>query len=359
MRVCILGNGLTSLSLAKSLINRGLKVDLFSNNDKNIYNKSQTLGISKSNVDYFNKNILDINKLLWDINKIEIYSEKLNNEKILNFENKSTKLFSIVKNFELYNYLLFELKKSKLFKIKKLSDKIFFFQEYCLVINCDDNHQITKKFFYKKFFKNYNSHAHVTIFDHSKLLSNNIAVQVFTKNGPLAFLPISETQTSVVYSLKGRKIFNKKVLMNLIRDNSKKYNIKKIHDFKSFELKSSDLRNYYYKNILAFGNLLHRLHPLAGQGFNMVIRDIKVLLQLIEYKNNLGIQLDSSICIEFEKKIKHHNYLFSNGIDFIYEFFNIESKINNKLISKSIKLFGKNQFVNKSLIKMADNGIIF
>ena len=105
MRVCILGNGLTSLSLAKSLINRGLKVDLFSNNDKNIYNKSQTLGISKSNVDYFNKNILDINKLLWDINKIEIYSEKLNNEKILNFENNDNQLFSIIKNFQpiLYN----------------------------------------------------------------------------------------------------------------------------------------------------------------------------------------------------------------------------------------------------------------
>ena len=34
----------------------------------------------------------------------------------------------------------------------------------------------------------------------------------------------------------------------------------------SFELKSSNLRNYYKENILAFGDLLHKLHPLAGQG---------------------------------------------------------------------------------------------
>ena len=46
------------------------------------YKKTQTLGISKSNVDFFNKNILNIKNLLWDINKIEIYSENLNNENL-------------------------------------------------------------------------------------------------------------------------------------------------------------------------------------------------------------------------------------------------------------------------------------
>ena len=42
-------------------------------------------------------------------------------------------------------------------------------------------------------------HIH-TIITHEKIL-NNIAVQIFTKKGPLAFLPISDTQTSVVYSI--------------------------------------------------------------------------------------------------------------------------------------------------------------
>ena len=74
MKVCILGNGLTSLSLAKALINLGFNVDLFSKNTKNIYYKSQTIGISKSNVEYFNKYIINIDKLVWNINKIEILS---------------------------------------------------------------------------------------------------------------------------------------------------------------------------------------------------------------------------------------------------------------------------------------------
>ena len=64
-----------------------------------------------------------------------------------------------------------------------------------------------------------------------------------------------------------------------------------------FELKSSNLRNYYNDNILAFGDLLHKLHPLAGQGFNMSLRDIQLLSDLIDKKINLGLDIDSAICL--------------------------------------------------------------
>ena len=36
-------------------------------------------------------------------------------------------------------------------------------------------------------------------------LKNNTSVQIFTKRGPLAFLPISQTKTSIVYSCRGNK----------------------------------------------------------------------------------------------------------------------------------------------------------
>ena len=49
---------------------------------------------------------------------------------------------------------------------------------------------------------------------------------------------------------------------------------------------SVNLRNYYHKNILAFGDLIHRVHPLAGQGFNMTIRDTKELTNIIDLKLN-------------------------------------------------------------------------
>ena len=85
----------------------------------------------------------------------------------------------------------------------------------------------------------------------------------------------------------------------------------------SFELKSSNLRNYYKENILAFGDLLHKLHPLAGQGFNMSLRDIKLLSDLIDKKISLGLDLDSSLCEEFQKKSQKRRNLIFLGDKFL------------------------------------------
>ena len=356
MKLCILGNGLTSLSLAKSLVNKGIFVDIFLDEKFLKYDKSRTIGISKKNLDFFNKNILDIKKFSWNINKIEIYSDNLPNEKILNFQNNNLPLFAIIKNYDLKKYLLSILYKNKFCNFKNKNNfQNFNIEDYKLIINCDSYNAITNKFFFKKIKKNYNSYAYTAIIKHKELRNNNVASQTFTERGPIAFLPISERETSVVYSIQGNKNLD---LKKLIKKYNTKYTITKFSELASFELKSSNLRSYYYKNILAFGDLLHKLHPLAGQGFNMSLRDIKDISELIKFKLDHGLDLDSSICVDFEKKTKHKNYLFSNGIDFVYEFFKLESKIKNDFFSKSIQFFGKNKFLNRSFEKIANSGLV-
>ena len=107
---------------------------------------------------------------------------------------------------------------------------------------------------------------------------------------------------------------------------------------------------------MAFGDLLHRLHPLAGQGFNMTIRDIQDLSNLIDLKLKNGLDLDNSICKDFQNTTRYKNYLFSSGIDFIYEFFNLETKIDNNILSKSVRLIGKNKFLNRTFKNIANRG---
>ena len=354
MNVCILGNGLTSLTLAKSLVNKGICVDIISSEKKDKINLDRTIGISKINLDFFNKEILDINKISWNINKIEIYSENLNYERILNFQNNNQKLFSVIRNYELINHLLKELKKNKLCKFKKnLINQDILKRGYDLIINCEYSNFITKKYFFKRITKNYNNYAYTTIIKHSKI-NNNKAVQIFTSKGPLAFLPISKFETSVVYSVKGNQKINFK---DLIRFYNKFYNILHINNFSRFELRMSNLRNYYHDNILAFGDLLHKIHPLAGQGFNMTLRDIKIFSDIIQEKLNLGLPLNVSVNHEFEKKSKHINYIFSNGIDFIYEFFNYEGKIKSNFFVNSLKYIGSKNSINNILKKIADTGL--
>ena len=356
MNVCILGNGLTSLTLAKSLVNKGIYVDIISNNKKDKINFDRTIGISKINLDFFNKEILNINKLSWNINKIEIYSENLNSKRILNFQNNDQKLFSVIKNYKLSNYLTQKLKKDKLCKFKKsFINKDILSSGYDLIINCEFSNFLTKKFFFKRVEKNYDNHAYTSIIKHSKT-SNNKAIQIFTSRGPLAFLPISKFQTSVVYSVKGNQKIDFK---ELVRFYNKSYNISHINSPSRFELQMSNLRNYHHGNILAFGDLLHKIHPLAGQGFNMSLRDIKIFSEIVDKRLNLGLPLDQSVNVEFEKKSKHINYIFSNGIDFIYEYFNFERKTKSKIFSKIVKFLGKNSNLNKKFIEIADTGFLF
>jgi 2-octaprenyl-6-methoxyphenol hydroxylase len=98
---------------------------------------------------------------------------------------------------------------------------------------------------------------------------------------------------------------------------------------------------------------------LAGQGFNMTIRDIIFFLEIVKKKIDLGLPLDKTVNIEFQNKVKHKNLIFSNVIDLIHKFFNFERKNKNKFLSKSVQLISKNSQVNKLFSKIADKGELF
>jgi len=354
MKVCIIGDGLASLTLANVLINKDIFVDILSAKKNIPYDQSRTLGISKSNIDYFNNEITNIKKISWEIKKIKIFTEKKNDEELLKFDNKNNQIFSIIRNYKLQKLLFESLKKNKFIKFK--NNLNINNSKYKLVIICDPTHPYIKKYFSKKIEKNYKSFAYTTIISH-KRIKNDTAFQNFTKNGPIAFLPLSNTETSIVYSLRSNKKKSILEMNDLVKKYNPIYSIKSLNDWNNFNLRSSSLRNYYKDNILAFGDLLHKLHPLAGQGFNMSLRDIKLLSDLIDEKINLGLDLDTSICEEFQKKSQSKNFIFLSGIDWIYELFNLESKINFSLLNNSINFIGNNKIVNKFLKSFADSGI--
>jgi len=365
MNICIIGGGLTSLSLAKNLVNKKINVHFYHKDKIENLSSSRTIGISRNNLEFFRKNIYKIAKNnFWEIKKIEIYSEKLGKENLLKFESNKDNLFYMVKNDDLYELLISEISKNKFFKKKLINKNSFYLNllnknKYDLIINCDSGNFLSRKFFTKKIDKDYDNFAYTTILKHRKI-ENNIATQIFTKNGPIAFLPVSNYETSVVCSLdtKNRKYIDSEVI-DLISKNNPKYEIQKIFKLSSFKLSLSNLRNYHHENILAFGDLLHRIHPLAGQGFNMTIRDIKVLSKIIQNKIDLGMQLDSSILSEFEKETKNKNFLFSNSVDFIYEAFNFDKKIRSKNFNKILRIVGRNKNLSSFFIKLADRGLNF
>ena len=62
MNICIIGDGLTSLSLAKSLINKEITVHLYYKDRIKHLSSNRTIGISKNNLEFFKKEIFNIPK---------------------------------------------------------------------------------------------------------------------------------------------------------------------------------------------------------------------------------------------------------------------------------------------------------
>ena len=80
MNVCIIGEGLTSLALAKNLINKKINVHIYYKTKIQKKITSRTIGISKNNLEFFKKEIFEMTKInYWKIKKIEIYSQKIKN----------------------------------------------------------------------------------------------------------------------------------------------------------------------------------------------------------------------------------------------------------------------------------------
>ncbi len=129
-------------------------------------------------------------------------------------------------------------------------------------------------------------------------------------------------------------------------------------DIKRVDFFLKTLRKYYNKNILAFGDMLHQIHPLSGQGFNMALRDIKVFLNLLIDKENLGLPVDHYIYQQFENKTKHLNFIFSSANDFIYEFFNYDNFYLKPFSKKIFNYLNNNKLFNKLAVQYADKGLM-
>ena len=142
--------------------------------------------------------------------------------------------------------------------------------------------------------------------------------------------------------------------MEIIKKYNDKYKVYKISNIEYFEIKFSFLRKYNFKNILSFGDLLHKVHPLAGQGFNMTLRDIKSLSNILDKNIELGIYDGEVIADEFQVKNKHINFLYGMGIDSINSFFNIDNKFNNFLSEPLFKIIKGNKFLNNYATFLSD-----
>ena len=127
--------------------------------------------------------------------------------------------------------------------------------------------------------------------------------------------------------------------------------VKKINitNIQSYPLTLNLKRTYYKNDTLILGEGLHTIHPVAGQGFNLVMRDIKKLKEVLKYYTNLGISIKSSSALDdFSSSRKSENVITGLGIDLAHSFFK-----QNKLLEPFKKIILKNVSRNNTLKKIS------
>lgn len=362
MNACLIGLNITNLILALLLSKKGFQIDIILEEKNKHIKNNRTIGISKINTEFL-KTILKIpNKYLWPTHQIEILNLKNNPSKKVKFKDNKNENFFLISNDVLLNISEKKCKEIKNIYFKKYQPKDILKIEknnnYNFVINSQSNNIFIKKFFPNNIKKDYESTAYTSILTHKKI-NNHTAIQIFTKYGPLALLPLSNDKTSVVYSVQKKFRLNFFQVKDEILKHSNKYDIKKMSELEKFDLKYSFPRKFVHKNILCFGDALHRIHPLAGQGFNMTLRDLKLFSNIIDNKLNYGLEIDQSALLEFRDRTKHLNYIFGAGINFINDFFKLDNRLDGALSDHFFSLFDKNEFFKRSSITLANKGLNF
>jgi 2-octaprenyl-6-methoxyphenol hydroxylase len=313
---------------------------------------------------------------------MKLYSETKNKkfQKLfeLNKSNKEKKVLYMIENTKLMQLMLNKIKKDKHVLIKKNTKVSDIFNsgnlksvkinninhKYNLVIICAGS----KSNLVKSFFKNKNIESSYgetsvsTILRHESI-KNDTARQFFLNEEILALLPLSKSQTSIVWSVKNN---NYKKKESLIKEKIKYYTsdyLKKIKFVNSFEYKDLNflLRSKYYEyRTLLFGDALHVVHPLAGQGFNMTLRDLYTLEKVLRKKINLGLDLGSVDALsEFSNKSKPRNFIHSIGIDLIKNTFSLKNASIKEVRDNFLKIINKNNFIKNLFFDIADKGLKF
>jgi len=126
-------------------------------------------------------------------------------------------------------------------------------------------------------------------------IHQGIAYERFTDSGPIAFLPMTENRYSVVWTCE---VQDTSRIMQLTDDEFKNElqqrfgyragNIEKTGERFSYPLAYTETEQLTKGRVVIIGNAAHALHPVSGQGYNLALRDVAELAEMIVENEDPG-----------------------------------------------------------------------
>ena len=354
----IVGAGLIGSIAALALIQKKFKV-LVIDNKNSIYKDNRTLAVNANSTDFLKK--LDIWSNLktnpQPINKI-IIGDDINLQKLI-FENDQEPVGNVIFNKDIYQTVRKKLEKSKILKTNinfdtsnispnkslKINSKNYKFKK--IIISIGKNIISDKS--HKSIVFDQQHYSYVGFFKHTKD-HKNIAYEFFTHEGPLAVLPSpnhNKKTSTFIYSSKEKT--NKSKIQKLIYDKISESHGKLNFDsfIYKYPITPHILKNN--KNYIYIGDSLKSIHPVAGQGWNLGVKDIQTLCNLLDQYSIESKNFNSAYYSR--RIIESVVYLgFTSVLNFLYE---NKSSLNTQIIKLGFNSLVYLKFIRDLFIKQA------
>ncbi len=369
--IIIIGGGLVGNLLHLMLESKGFSINQFEKTSKL---KNRTFALTPSSVDWLKSLGLPSKFFdsLNDISSMKIFDSTLSNSVTFESDDIAKPAIAFMANEKDFNKAIektFKKRKTieeipKDYVIKNKQDQVIIEtskERYksSIIIACDGVNSLAREKIEIKSTKHDFNQTAITFQLKVKLDNQNEAKQFFLKESILAILPIKKDLVSIVWSCNSqfyKKInsFDEKSIedeLNLTIGDFYK-DIKVVSKIESFPLTMNRVESFFKDRVLLVGDAAHFIHPLAGQGLNLGIRDIITLEKIIDKKGYADIGLKGFLR-KYERARKEDvaqmgfltlglNWIFSN-----------KSSILSRIVGKGMSMLDKSKLLKKQLIKKA------
>ena len=383
--ILVVGSGLIGLIAAHCLSSLKYNVVLV---DKKKFNEqkvssidTRTIAISEGSKQFLESLSLwnDLKKYAEPIKMIKIFDRTPSNKIFFENAEKDKKLGYVIKNSKFSKILRDKLISKNNVEtrygaevIKILTNKDFsktYLKNHIIVskltIAADGKNSNVRKIVGNKVYKkNYPENALVLNFFHEKELKNT-AFEIFYKTGPLAVLPMRPLkniyQSSIIWSNKDtfvKKLIScdNKFIASIIEEKVGKITGKiiKINSKQSFPLSAHINDSFINKRLIYIGDSAHSIHPIAGQGWNLGIKDMKNFNCICKELGSKKLEIGNEL---FCKKYNDLNY--KNA----FQMYQVTDKLNSHFKKKGglyrvlsntgLKIIEKNPYLKEKITKYA------
>ena len=388
--ILIVGAGLTGLISAYSLSDLELNIILIDKFDflskKNNYQDLRTTAISEGSKNFLNKIKIwqQISNFAEPIKQIKVIDRSPN--RLIDFYNKhkNQNLGYIIRNTDIKKKVLDLISRKK--NIRLISNQSLQTISYNNnLINCDfkniktsitieaklliaadgKNSKIRNLLKTPVYTKKYNQKALVVNFHHN-LNHHSTAYELFYNSGPFAILPMkkikkNEFTSSLIWTHNSQYIdslfkVDRQFLKLILEEKIKKYvgSVKEIIDVQKFDLSAHINSNFYEKNTLYLGDAAHSIHPIAGQGWNIGVRDIQKCLDILKKNIHLGLDFSSPhLFKEYNNKTYNDSYILFQITDKLNKIFLNDSYAINYLRKKGFDIIHKEKIIKNYITNFA------